>query len=141
MTIRAPRPASAASKRARGLCEVPFCRRQSGAGRHVCNTCRDRAWRARYPEHHLWKNLKASARRRGIAFTITLADWITWCAANDFVARVGRGATSATVDREDDRRGYAIDNIRPLPNAENAARPRERDTSAAYAPEEHPIAC
>lgn len=106
-------------KQRRGRCTMLRCARPAAPGRAICNTCRDRAWREAHPEHHLWNNLKKSAKRRGIAFTITLEAFIRFCADNNLVARVGRGPDDLTVDRREAHRGYEEDNLRVLTNSEN----------------------
>lgn len=120
----------------------------------MCNTCRDRAWRAAHPENHLWKNLKASARKRGLPFNLTLEEFMEFCRENNFVARVGRGSDDATVDRRDPREGYSKANLRVLSGEENARlgralvgsghrTPGQTDLpieSAHYAPEDDPFA-
>lgn len=111
--------ASASRKVARGKCIVYNCRRVAGKGRSVCNTCRDRQWRARHPEHHLWKNLKRSAKARGIAFDLTVEEFTAFCVEHNFVARVGRGPEDDTIDRRDPTLGYTKDNLRILTFKEN----------------------
>lgn len=110
---------SADKKRRRGLCITPRCTRPAPAGKGCCRTCQDRKWRARHPEHHLWNNLKKSAKKRGIPFTISLADFKVFCAETNLIARVGKGPDDMTVDREKPERGYEKGNIRVLTNAEN----------------------
>lgn len=121
MKLWAPRTHSkgAEGKRSRGLCCVRFCNRTAVPGRSECSTCKDRKWRSKHPEHHLWNNLKKSARRRGIQFTITLEEFKRFCAENDLVARVGRNPEDLTVDRRKAELGYSYDNLRALTNAEN----------------------
>jgi len=113
-------PVTAAKKTARGKCIVYQCRRVAARDRHVCHTCRDRMWRAAHPEHHLWNNLKKSARKRGVEFTLTVDEFKEFCRENNFVAKVGRGPEDATVDRRDPRQGYHKGNLRVLSNVENA---------------------
>lgn len=120
----------------------------------MCNTCRDRAWRAAHPVHHLWNNLKKSAKKRGVPFELALEEFELFCRDNNFVARVGRGPEDATVDRRDPTKGYNRDNLRVLTGGENARlgsflansghrTPGQTDLpmdSAHYAPEEDPLA-
>jgi hypothetical protein len=112
---------AAEKKTARGKCIVYQCRRTAGKGRSVCNTCRDRAWRAKHPEHHLWKNLKKSAKNRGVEFTITVKEFTGFCRDHNFVTKVGRGPEDATIDRENPSLGYSLDNLRVLTFRENSA--------------------
>lgn len=134
-------------KKRLGLCVTPRCTRPPRANERLCARCRDRIWRARHPEHHLWNNLKKSAKRRGIPFTITLEEFTDFCRRENFVARVGRGAENATVDRIDAARGYSIDNLRVLSNAENGrlgqplAGTGHRAEASHYTEEEDPLRC
>lgn len=125
-------------KRTGGRCVVLRCSRAAAPGRHTCHTFRNRAWRSKHPEHHLWNNLKKSAKRRGHGFTLTIAEWLTFCREHDFVAKVGRAAGSATIDRIDSTQGYSARNIRILSNQENAAK---GNMVGPYSPEEDPLTC
>jgi hypothetical protein len=96
--------------------------RPAAEARTVCNTCRDRRWRERYPELHLWNNLKKSAKRRGYDFDIPYAWWLRWCEMTGFVEMVGRTKGSASIDRIDPTRGYHADNIQMLEVGANSAK-------------------
>lgn len=138
MTIIIPKPALK-RKRASGVCATPRCTKAPRTGENLCARCRDRIWRSRHPEHHLWNNLKKSAKRRGIQFTITVEEFKQFSDANGLVATVGRGAESATVDRIDSSRGYSLDNLRVLSNRENGRLGGFQAASAHYTEEENPL--
>jgi hypothetical protein len=105
-----------------GLCLTPLCRRHAREQRRFCCTCRDRRWRAANPLRYLWKNLRGHAKARGITFTLTFEEWVTFCISTGYHLKVGPKAEAATVDRIDPRFGYHADNIRMLTHAENSAR-------------------
>lgn len=139
-------------KAKRGRCSTPHCRRTARQGRNICNTCRDRKWRAAHPEHHLWKNLKKSAKKRGVPFSLTVDEFKAFCARTRYHELVGRNAMAASCDRIDDTKGYSADNIRCLEYGLNAGRPKERGRTATdelplqlataghYEPHEDPLA-
>lgn len=156
MTIHCVTPGvgSSAERKARlGRCITPRCTRPPRTDERICARCRDRIWRSRHPEHHLWNNLKKSAKRRGIAFTITLPEFQAFAAAEQLVERVGRGPECATVDRIDATRGYEPGNLRILSNQENArlggflsgtghrAPGQAMLPLSHYTPEENPLLC
>jgi len=122
MKIWSPRIAGkgADAKHRRGLCCVRFCTRPAPVGKHVCRTCQDRKWRAKHPEHHVWNNLRKSARRRGIECTVTLEEFKKFCADTGLISRIGRQPEDLTVDRRDPSLGYTYNNLRTLTNLENA---------------------
>lgn len=144
MSVLAP-TANAPTKKARGICITPFCRKPAKRGKSCCAMCCDRKWRAAHPEHHLWNNLKKSAKRRGVPFTLTVAEFKDFCARTGYHLKVGRNPLAFSCDRIDDRRGYSADNIRCLEFGANAGRPKERNTTETeplpyYTPEEDPLA-
>lgn len=144
MSVLAPR-ANAQTKRDRGLCITPFCRKPAKRGECLCSMCRDRIWRARHPEHHLWNNLKKSAKRRGVPFSLTVEQFKEFCERTGYHLKVGRDPSSASCDRIRDTEGYHADNIRCLEYGINAGRPKERNKTeteslAYYTPEDDPLA-
>lgn len=158
MTIHVVRKGSSTTaerKARRGVCITPHCTRPPRNQERLCARCRDRIWRARHPEHHLWNNLKKSAKRRGVAFTVTLEEFVAFCQRENFVAKVGRGPEDATIDRRDPTLGYSADNLRVLTNAENGrlgaglagsghrleGQEQLPLESAHYTPEENPLLC
>jgi hypothetical protein len=130
---------------------TPRCRGVARPGRSCCSKCQDRKWRAKYPEQHLWKNLKASAKRRGVPFTLTLDEFKEFCARTKYHELVGRDPDAASCDRRDDTKGYTAENIRCLEFGLNSGRPKLRNrtvtpeldlnepSSSHYAPEEDPL--
>lgn len=106
----------------RRVCVVPRCTRPPGPHKRMCNTCHDRVWRERFPEHHLWNNLKKSAKKRGLPFTISLSWWVAFCEMTGFAEMVGRGKGFASIDRIENWRGYEPDNIRVLEFGANSAK-------------------
>jgi hypothetical protein len=61
-----------------------------------------------------------NAKRRGKVFTLTLEEFEKFCQETDYIAKKGVKKKSLTIDRERNEEGYTVDNIRALPNDENA---------------------
>jgi hypothetical protein len=115
-------PATMSRKRRQLTCVVAGCSNPAGKHKNKCSKCHDRAWRERYPEHHLWNNLKKSAKRRGLDFTITKGWFVSWCEMTGFHEMVGRTKGSASIDRIESWRGYHVDNIQILEVGANSAK-------------------
>lgn len=120
------------------------CGRPAAEHRHICNTCRDKAWRAKHPEHHLWNNLKKSAVKRGLTFTITFVWFKDWARKTGYAELVGRGKGCASVDRRESWRGYEPDNICVLEFGANSAKgqlpPPINSDDRFYSEAENPLA-
>jgi hypothetical protein len=103
-------------------CEIAGCRNEAAEHRRICRTCQDRKWRAKYPEVHLWNNLKKSAKKRGLNFALPRSWFVTWCEMTGFAEMVGRGKGFASIDRIESWRGYEVDNIQILEYGANSAK-------------------
>lgn len=87
--------------------------------RPLTSTERSRRTRAADPIRYSFVTLRNNAKRRGKVFTITLEEFKQFCYATDYLKGKGRTATSYTVDRIDESRGYEPGNIQALRNADN----------------------
>src|SRR5690348_12249634 len=100
-------------------CETRGCRNKTNGSRH-CNKCRSRKWRKTHPIEYAYYNLRNNAKRRGVHFTITIADFRQWCVKVNYIGfKKGRHAESFTVDRIHNDIGYHIDNIQVLTKRDN----------------------
>ena len=107
----------------RRKCAVSSCFREAVRGRRQCHCHIKRAWRAAHPVMAQYSRLKAKARARGIAFTLTKEDWEKFCAITGYTGAVGcRFGADMQCDRIDSRRGYHRDNIQALSFALNSAK-------------------
>ena len=92
--------------------------------RKLCDTCRKRNWRAIHPMEYAWTTFKSNAKSRNIPVELTFEQFKIFAIETDYIQKKGRTGTSYTIDRieNDVEKGgtYRVDNIRPLPNAENA---------------------
>lgn len=115
-------PELAEQKHRRGRCVKYRCRRRSARKKGgVCNTCAARLLRLKDPTYYAWSNLRCSARKRGIAFRITLAQWRAWCRETGYVDHRGKTPDAMTVDRREKDKPYTIDNIRPMTHQDNSS--------------------
>ncbi len=111
-------------------CVEEGCHRPRKVRRRVCACHAQRAWRAAQPVSAQFARLKAKAKRRGIAFTLTHEDWREFCAITGYAGKVGCGrASDVQCDRIEARHGYHRWNIQALSfglNVEKSARERGR---------------
>lgn len=117
------------AKRARGQCITYRCLRVPGASRQRCYTCLKRLHRLQNPHIYAFNNLRDSARQRGIAFTLTFEEFLSFDARTNYVARRGRGDTDLSVDRIRSKEGYHAGNIRAMQYLDNCSH-RYEDASA-----------
>lgn len=106
----------------RPKCLTKYCRRRARKHRRFCHTCRSRLYAAAHPDIISFNNLKKSARRRGIPFSLTIEQFRTFAARYDYLNRRGRSAESYTVDRKRSWEGYHAGNLQVLTNRKNAAK-------------------
>lgn len=96
-----------------------MCKRCKGKSA-LCSTCRSAKTRAADPVRASYIARKHNAKTRGKAFEITLEQFREWCVKVNYVGmKRGRGADCYTVDRIDESKGYTIDNIQLITNADN----------------------
>ena len=110
----------------KGFCENKFCRNRvapvSSRSCGICSRCKKRDYRERYPLRYAFQNLHDSARRRSIAFTLTLAEFEKFCKETNYLELKGRRAGHMHVDRKRSSDGYSADNIQLLECTENSSK-------------------
>ena len=74
-----------------------------------------------------YSTLRDHARARGIAFTITFADFEQFARESDYLERTGPFAACLTVDRIDNLIGYVPGNLQPLTRAANSEKRAKQD--------------
>jgi hypothetical protein len=124
-------------KKAAGKCGTPYCRNRRVPGRNFCNTCRGRKYDS--PGRRLFRNLKASAKRRGKAFLLEFEEFFAMARASGYLGGSGRKGACLQVDRIDPLRGYEPGNIRFISCSENSRKAyvdRQLLRSAQFAAEE-----
>ena len=105
-------------KKRAGRCLTPHCRNAAREQRNFCNTCRGNFYDD--PMRRLFRNLKASAKRRGKGFGLTFDVFAEAALAAGYLLRSGREKHCIHVDRIDARRGYEAGNIRFISCQENS---------------------
>jgi hypothetical protein len=101
----------------KGRCQVKFCNKKTKG--KMCSTHRSQKCRANDPVRYAFYNLKASAKRRNIVFTITIEQFRDWCRKVKYIGFAGRSSTSFTIDRIHNDIGYHIDNINVMQKGDN----------------------
>jgi len=86
-----------------------------------CWKCRARQLKKKHPCTYVLNMLRHSARKRNLAFTITLAEFKAFCTETRYLELRGNRPGDLTIDRKDWNEGYHIWNIQVLTHAENSA--------------------
>lgn len=108
-------------KRRNGKCITWRCRRKARADGARCDTCHCRLHRLRHPDHYAFVALKASARKRRIAFELTFDQFKQFIAGSGYLSDKGREPHSLTIDRINRLLPYRLDNLRFLSHADNSS--------------------
>lgn len=118
-----------AKDKPRHLCRVKFCRKKSigattGNPQHgrLCYKHKDQLYRERNPEKHLFNNLRKSAKRRGIEFVLTFAEFLAFSKDKGYLDKHGKGKDDLAIDRLDVNKGYELGNIQVITASENTAK-------------------
>ena len=115
-------PRTAARKARERICKHWGCTRLSREGSRDCETCHSRKFRINNPARDAFNEVKKSARKRGIDFSLTFAQFKEFDRQTGYVEVKGKGQEDLGVDRIDPTRGYEFDNIRALTYQENCRR-------------------
>lgn len=99
-------------------CLTPYCKNKV-KGKYPCSTCRSRKSREANPVRYAYHNLKSSAAKRDLPFTISLEQFKDWCIKVDYIGHKGRAAASYTCDRRYNDIGYHVDNIQVMTKRNN----------------------
>lgn len=124
-------PRTAAKKAREGICKHWGCLRPSRKGRRDCYTCNSRKKEIKNPARRAYRNLKISAKKRGIDFSLTFKQFADFDRQTGYVESKGQSAECLSVDRIDSDKGYEIGNIRALTWLENCRRRCEGMTNPA----------
>lgn len=66
------------------------------------------------PLKYSFLHLKHRARQRGHEFTLTLEEYRAFALKSGYAEAKGKTATSLSIDRKDETKGYSADNIRAI---------------------------
>lgn len=106
----------------KGICPVFGCRRRHGNRKRLCELHSKRQWRLNNPEKSAFGNLRASARKRKIQFSLTYAEFLGFVSLNTYIADKGVTKNCLHIDRKDSRIGYVLSNLQILTCSENVAK-------------------
>jgi len=108
-----------------GRCPVIRCRKAPrDLGTHpkshqLCGTHHKELWRLNNPVHAAYDNLRASARKRKIVFTLTLQHFKEIIAPTAYMDEKGKQRHCLHIDRKETALGYADGNIQVLTCTQN----------------------
>ena len=100
------------------------CQNKAAKDRSICYNCFRKRTKQTNPYLYFFDNLRGNARRRGIAFHLTLDQFKNFAFETDYIKRKGQSTKSLTIDRIDSNIGYHIDNIQVLTNRANVIKQR-----------------
>lgn len=109
------------------------CRRVAEVGKTKCHTCQSRIKRIRNPLTYAFENLKRSARKRGIEFLLSRAEFKAFCDKHGYLEKKGKLPESLTIDRERKDGPYSAANIRPMSYIDNIS--HKFENGEAYKPD------
>ena len=95
------------------------CFNEFGSPGKECYKCQKKRYRKKYPIKSSFHNLKASAKKRGIPFSLTLKQFTKFCKETTYLTMKGIYKDSLHVDRIIESEGYYYENIQALPNTDN----------------------
>lgn len=113
---------TAALKARTNTCKHWGCTNESRPGSRDCETCKARKARIKNPEREVFRDVKKSAKKRGIEFNLSFDQFMEFDKQTGFTASRGKGKEDLVIDRIDPKRGYEFDNIRALTYVENCRR-------------------
>lgn len=97
-----------------------------------CHTCESRLKRDRDRVKYAFNTLRSNAKRRGHGFDLTLEQFRNFAIETDYIVNKGKTATSYSIDRRENDKGYTLDNIQIMTLADNS---RKHTKRVVYEPE------
>lgn len=85
----------------------------------LCTKHRHLEQTTKHPCRTAYRKLKSNAKRREKEFTITYEYFEEWCNRTGYLKHKGRGKGYATIDREDDSKGYVPGNLKIMEHSCN----------------------
>lgn len=113
-------------KIAEGKCGVPHCRNTRLKSRNVCSKHKHQRRKLNDPIGYIYDIRKQRAKERGHKWDITIDQFRKFCKQTGYHENCGKTASSMSIDRIDNSKGYSIDNIQILTLSENSSK-RDKD--------------
>jgi len=110
-----------------GQCQSPNCKNETVGNREHCGTCRSKKYRQADEVRYFLNNLRRSATRRHIEFTLELELFRKWAIKEKFEFGGGMGPSKDSVDRIKNEYGYHIWNIQKLTLSQNSKKYQNYD--------------
>lgn len=107
-------------------CTTKYCPKLAAKGRKICHSCVKRAYAEKHPVEYNFQVFKNNAKRRNKEFTLTLEQFKQFAYETQLLLGRGRSSTSWHIDRIDNDKGYTLENIQILTNAENVRKENQR---------------
>lgn len=98
-------------KQKRILCATATCTKKAAPSRTICEKCKCKNYRRKYPLRAIYRNLKNNAKRRHKEFTITYEEFERVAKAEELLRNRGRASQSLSFDRTDVTKGYVSGNV------------------------------
>jgi hypothetical protein len=108
-------------------CQSSNCNNETDGNRTHCGTCRSRKYRQADEVRYFLNNLRRSATRRHIEFTLELESFRAWAKKENFEFGGGVGPSKDSVDRKKNEHGYHIWNIQKLTMSQNSSKYQNYD--------------
>lgn len=104
-------------------------------GRRLCWRCAKAAWRAANPARAVFCDVRDSARKRGVPFALTFAEFLAAVEGTGYLQNRGTASDALHMDRINPGEGYVTGNVRVVLARENVAKGNvERHTINAADP-------
>jgi hypothetical protein len=105
-------------------CATGSCKNKRLADRLICAACQSRKLKKENPFLYFFNALRNNAKRRGIAFSLSLTQFKNFAIETEYIIKKGQSSKSLTIDRVRPEEGYHIDNIQVLTNRSNVIKHR-----------------
>lgn len=99
-------------------CATRKCNNIASSGR-LCGKCKTAKYRKEHPERAAYLILKENAKRRNKYFDLTFEQFQEFVTRTGYMKKKGIFSDSWHIDRIDESRGYTVDNLQVLTNAQN----------------------
>lgn len=95
------------------------CNNESAPKGNFCYKCTKRKYRTNNPIKSSFQNLRSSAKKRNIPFSLTLKQFKKFCYKTKYIQNKGITKNAFHVDRIKEDEGYFYNNIQVLKNTDN----------------------